>query len=193
MPRIVDHDERREELAEAACKVIAKIGVGNLRLTDVARQAGCTTGALQHYFPNKQALVIASVTYLTERLEKSLKNLRVASLDDLRAYLLEMLPIGRRRSADVVVWLNFWTMALTDKDARAVQSESHKIWVRRLCEYLETLQVQGEISSKTDLVQEAEAIIALVDGLAMRAVLDPKEWPKSRLCEQVDLHLERLR
>ena len=50
MPKLVDKDARRRELAQAAIAAIVERGLDNVRLVDVAAQAGCTTGALQHFF-----------------------------------------------------------------------------------------------------------------------------------------------
>ncbi|MBD3668977.1 MAG: TetR family transcriptional regulator, partial [Kangiella sp.] len=57
MPKKVDHKERRRAFTEAAIEVIAERGLDALRLVDVARAAGVTTGSLTHYFNDKDQSV----------------------------------------------------------------------------------------------------------------------------------------
>ena len=57
MPRIVDVDQRRMELAAAAARVIARAGVDGASMREIANEAGWTTGTLVHYFANKHELL----------------------------------------------------------------------------------------------------------------------------------------
>src|SRR4051812_3933051 len=57
MPKIVDIDERRQELTDAAARLIARAGLGAATLREVAAEAGLTTGALTHYFADKRELL----------------------------------------------------------------------------------------------------------------------------------------
>lgn len=50
MPKIVDHDQRRRELAEAAWKVITEVGIDGATTREIARASGYSTGVLAHYF-----------------------------------------------------------------------------------------------------------------------------------------------
>lgn len=56
MPKIVDHDQYRKELTQAALKVFAKSGYANVSMRSLAVALGVSTGTLYHYFPTKEAL-----------------------------------------------------------------------------------------------------------------------------------------
>ena len=53
MPKIVDHDERRDLIARAACEVISRVPLDRITLREIANAAGWTTGAVTHYFADK--------------------------------------------------------------------------------------------------------------------------------------------
>jgi len=53
----VDHDESRAQIAAAAVVAIDELGLDRVRLVDVAKRASCTTGAVRHYFPDKDAVL----------------------------------------------------------------------------------------------------------------------------------------
>ena len=63
MPKLVDHDARRAEIAAAAADAIDEQGLDRVRLVDVARRASCTTGAVSHYFPGKDAVLEAALDW----------------------------------------------------------------------------------------------------------------------------------
>ncbi|NLZ97477.1 MAG: TetR family transcriptional regulator, partial [Micrococcus sp.] len=50
MPKIVDHEQRRRELAQAIWSIIALRGLSAVTLRSVAAEAGVSMGTVQHYF-----------------------------------------------------------------------------------------------------------------------------------------------
>jgi AcrR family transcriptional regulator len=56
----------RSALLEAAARGLSRYGYGNLRLEDVAREAGYTRGALYHQFEDKEHLARAVVAWVDE-------------------------------------------------------------------------------------------------------------------------------
>ncbi len=67
MPRVVNHDERREEIAEAAWRVIERHGPDGANLRKIASEAGHTTGVITHYFRNKRQLMVFAFGLLVKR------------------------------------------------------------------------------------------------------------------------------
>lgn len=77
MPKIVDHQQRRDAIARAASKVIAHRGLEATKLTDIGKEAGVTTGAIRHYFEDKEAVLIAALEYAyTSSVKRMLSTLR---------------------------------------------------------------------------------------------------------------------
>lgn len=58
MPKIVDHDARRRDLAEACFRILAERGYASASMRQLAAEAGVSTGTLYHYFPTKQAILV---------------------------------------------------------------------------------------------------------------------------------------
>jgi AcrR family transcriptional regulator len=56
----------RSALLESAARHLSRYGYGNLRLEDVARDAGYTRGALYHQFKDKDDLALAVVEWVNE-------------------------------------------------------------------------------------------------------------------------------
>lgn len=70
MPKIVDHDEFRQELLDRYFDLFAKKGYLNVSMREVAAQMGTTTGTLYHYFPNKNSL-LEELFYMASRKDTS--------------------------------------------------------------------------------------------------------------------------
>lgn len=56
MPKIVDHDAYRNELAAGAVHVFRQHGFHGLGMRKIAEEIGVSKGTLYHYFPSKKAL-----------------------------------------------------------------------------------------------------------------------------------------
>jgi AcrR family transcriptional regulator len=63
MPKIVNHDERRDQIALVACRVVAENGFDQATIVRIAREAGYTTGMVAHYFDTKQDIIIAALRF----------------------------------------------------------------------------------------------------------------------------------
>ena len=61
MPKIVDHAQRRDEIAQVACKVVAQYGFEQATVARIARAAGYTTGMVAHYYESKQEIILAAL------------------------------------------------------------------------------------------------------------------------------------
>ncbi|MFY0615840.1 TetR/AcrR family transcriptional regulator [Shimia sp.] len=60
MPKIVDHDSHRAELALRAASYFSEHGYGGVSMRKIAAYLGVSKSALYHYFPTKEALFLAS-------------------------------------------------------------------------------------------------------------------------------------
>ncbi len=72
LPKIVDHERRRDEIALVACRVVAAYGFDQATIVRIAREAGYTTGMVAHYFDTKQEIVIAALRLILRRIEERL-------------------------------------------------------------------------------------------------------------------------
>ena len=176
MPKIVDHDRRRAQLCSAACAEIASVGIEKVRLTDIAARAGCTTGSLVHYFRDKRSLLLGALDHSVERMEARMRARLEATPPDHLGFFLEALPITKAGRIDSIVWYHFWGAALCDPVVRARQQLVHRRWIAAVGRVL--CAVDGTDNAPDQ--DKAEAVAALVNGLMVRVLLDPQDWPASR-------------
>jgi AcrR family transcriptional regulator len=192
MPKIVDHDARREEIVDAVWRVISRDGIASATTRNIAQEAGCSNGVLSHYFADKTALLHAALQIGYRRTEQKVNEWlgRGSGLRVLREVLLLTVPITREALFGNQVELAFLGLAVGNRE---LAREHHGIYerfrsiVRRL---LLDARRAGEIAADVDLGTVADALVALIDGLGMEACLFPNAFPAERQRAVVDVFLK---
>ena len=196
MPKVVDHEERRAELREAVWRLASRDGLEAVTVRGVADEAGCSTGALVHYFDDKEELLLFAFRTVADRVMRRVAAAEEATTSPLelaRAMLLEGLPLDRERQAEVRVWFAFLGLALTRPALARDQRVTYRAWRDRVAERLADAQEQGLIRADVDPDTQAAALVGLVDGLAVQATFEPRALSAERQLELVDACLDELR
>ncbi len=187
MPKQVDHAVRREQVATALWRVVMRDGIEGASLRRVAEEAGWSLGSLRHYFATQPELLAFAMELVIERVQR-----RVGALPTLAdpcasatRLLLEVLPLDADRRAEMQVWLAFTMRSLVDPALRGLREGAHTS-LRGLCHA--TLLRLGV----DDCEHESERLHALIDGLALHAILDPHTTTPDRQVELLTRHLEAL-
>lgn len=169
IPKLVDREERRQAIAEAALDAIAAKGLDGVKLTDIARAAGVTTGAVAHYFPDKDAVLAAALEAVCARLLARIEEADgPPTIDEIAA----VLPLDPAEQGQWRVWLAYWGRAPFSENLREIH---------RQC-YLEIETVlTGRLEAFVDTpLDVAQAIISTVDGIGTRITLESDAWPAER-------------
>lgn len=181
VPKLVDHEQRRSEFEAAACIEIARLGIEGARMSDIAARVGVTTGSLIHYYPDKRTLLLAALEHSAKRMSARMRGRLAQDPPDVLGFICEALPMTPQSRIDSIVWYHFWGMALHDRKVRFCQRRHHKQWIATITEILERMHAQGEASFQRTAHETAEGISSYINGLMIRAVLDPQDWPNTRL------------
>ncbi len=192
MPRVVDHDQRREAIAAAACKAIARQGIDAVTLGDIGDHADCTTGAITHYFADKDAVMLAALDLVIQRLYRRMSRAVERDPTDLRGFLAETMPLRPQSRDGIKVWFSFWTRTFSSRALNRRQREMHVRWFNALTERLSVMDNAGLLRPGVDIAFETETIAALINGIGLRAVLDAREWPAERQLAHLDAYLEKI-
>jgi len=191
MPRIVDRRERRAELARAAWRCVAARGIEGTTVRAVAREAGCSTGSIAHYFESKDALLLAALQH-SFRVRGRLEGAGAAGIESIRALLCDVLPVDRERRERWALWLAFWGQARGDARISAELLGRYGAWRALVAGALRSARERGEVDAALDPQAEARALIAFVDGLGRQAALEPRRWSRRALLRAIDAYLARL-
>ncbi len=81
MPRLVDHQQRRHQIADSAIRMAAENGIEAVTLARVADAAGVSKGMLQYYFSTRQELIRNAAQVIHDRTFGSIEEALRSSAD----------------------------------------------------------------------------------------------------------------
>ncbi|OYO17200.1 transcriptional regulator [Enemella dayhoffiae] len=165
MPRRVDHEQRRTEIALGVLAVVADGGLAAVSLRSVAEAAGVSMGRVQHYFGSKRELVLHACRTVMDLAEE--QHLAAAGLsphERIRHLLVMGIPTTVDGRRGVGVWYAFVVGAATDPELAGLVTEG---WRNLRADLVSLLAEAGAVECE----QLADALAAMVDGLVLRVAL----------------------
>jgi TetR/AcrR family transcriptional regulator, transcriptional repressor of bet genes len=193
MPKIVDHSERRDQIALVACQVVAEYGFEQATIVRIAREAGYTTGMVAHYFDTKQDIIVAALRLILQRIETRLTRPTVAPRPDLLAVLTEALPIDAQRYTECAFWTAFWGQVSADKRLRRINAWVHREYMRLFERCLSEGWPEWARWGAATREQVLRSVVTFINGLTASAVVSQSDWPAQRQIGQLRLQLQLLR
>ncbi|WP_219417649.1 TetR/AcrR family transcriptional regulator [Pseudonocardia nigra] len=194
MPRVSVEAERREQILAAACEVVSEMGFKSLRVADVAKRVRMSTGTVHYYFDTKRDLMHAAFEYNFERSLKRRQPLLEAHSDPrqrLRAFVDSYLPADADTVKAWHVWAELWVEALHEPDLQELNERVYGEWRRIVASVIRDGQGAGQFRTG-DAVLLANALIGLIDGLALQVLLGSHSMTLGRMRAVCDEMLHAL-
>src|ERR1700761_5943095 len=175
VPKRVDHEERRRQIADALLRAAAARGLHATGMREVAAEAGVSLRLVQYYFGTKEELLLAAMQHLavqfSGRALARIGQLRekenpVHPRDLIAAILAEALPADDERRTFLVLYTAYFALSLTDPAlaiAPLVRNGAAVIDV--LAGQLRAAQSAGQVPADLDPDAEASILNALSAGL----------------------------
>ena len=195
MPKIVDHEERREEVIAAVWRVIARDGLDSSTIRSIAKETGSSAGVLSHYFKDKDDILTFALK-LSHRRIRERQNRKLANLtgaEALRELVLDNLPLDEERELETRLEIGYWARSLTRKEVTEVQRAEASVLHKRMVAVIIEAQQQGEINVAETAAKIAERLLALIDGLSLHALLYPERVPPETQIAIIDDEFAKMR
>jgi AcrR family transcriptional regulator len=173
-PRPRLDDDQQHAILDAAVAVIARRGLPNTRLADVATAVGRSTGTLQHYFGSHEGLVRAAILRLN-----AVSGARAAAVsaaiedpwERLTALVDETLGVGEGWDAEWRVWLDFWSACSRDPELAQETTAVYAIWRDAMRRTVQQGIADGMFDAAAPVEEVVSALLALIDGAAIHVLL----------------------
>jgi len=186
--------ERRKQILDAACSVIAKHGLQQLRLLEVAAVAGVSSGTIHYYFDTKRELVNAAFEYnFRHSLErrKWLRDETREPLELLGEIVESYLPTRGVSLRAWRVWANLWAEGIRDPALRKINEELYDQWRELVRNAIAAAQRAGT-AREGDPELLSNMLIGMLDGLAMQVLLRAKAMPLDTMRETCRAFIDEL-
>ncbi|NJL56773.1 TetR family transcriptional regulator [bacterium] len=188
------HDGRRLEIAKAAWRVIVRDGLDRASLRAIAQELGASTGVVTHYFRDKEELILFALERVFETVMADMKTCakEQQGIARLEQMIFLSLPLEVADQDDWKVWLAFLGYSI-GRDPLVLAHRNRYDSLRQfLIQALADLQTVKLIRADLDLILEANALIALVDGIGTGAVICPDQFSPQQQQYLVRRHIRAL-
>ncbi|MGP8298654.1 TetR/AcrR family transcriptional regulator [Streptomyces inhibens] len=189
MPKQVDHESRRRQIAEAVCQLADESGLEGVTLRDVAARAEVSMGAVQRCFATKEEMLVFALGHIGERIAARVTARLVESpAQSARTALghatTEVSLLQEEHRAEARVWLAFV--------AQAAVSPSLAEILRSNYAGLQTVfaRLIAEAADTPDPDRAARTLLALADGLTTHVLIG--HLSPAMALDVLDGHLNRL-
>jgi TetR/AcrR family transcriptional repressor of bet genes len=164
MPKQVDHEERRREIATAVLRLVTTRGVEAASLRTVASEAGVSMGAVQHYFTTKDEMLRFALAYgntlLAERATRLMAEQKPATpREAFRLLCTLLLPFDEDSRAGARLWAGLISRGCVDEPTRKLAAVAYAnltgFVVRQFSDAL----------PDADAAQPARHLVSVIEGL----------------------------
>ena len=200
MPKRVDHEERRRQIADALLRAAAARGLHATGMREVAAEAGVSLRLVQYYFGTKEELLLSGMQHLAARFaERAMTRIREAREGRaqaspraiIAAILAEALPADEERRTFAVLNAAYFALSLTDPALAIgplVRNSNAVIDV--VAAQLRAAQAAGDTPAHLDPDAEALSLLAMSAGLGNSVLAGQSSAERAQAV--IDYHLDRL-
>lgn len=194
MPKIVNHEKQREKVAEAAWRVIRKMGLDQASVRNIAEEAGLSVGSMRHYFSTQSELLSYAMKKVTKRVEERIACIAFSGdlLKDIPLLIDEIIPTDEEKRNEMEVWFAFVVKSMSDPNLAGHRCEVDDALRQVFIKIMNELTAIGMALPDLDIELEIERFYALIDGLAIHAILRPEIVTADMMRRAVHMHLMSL-
>ncbi|KQU35970.1 hypothetical protein ASG69_16605 [Rhodococcus sp. Leaf225] len=197
VPKLIDHDQRRRDVADAAWRIIGRDGLLDLSVRNVAEEAGLATASLRRSFPTQDDLRAFCLEHAAERVVERLERIdpQLSPREYCEASLRELLPLTDESRLEMEVQMSLGALAFTNAAMRVAYDRAHQ-YLAAGCRRLVNLLAENDTdyASLSDRVpDEARRLHAFLDGLALHLVHAPHDENRAWAEAELAAHLDSLR
>ncbi|BDH60217.1 HTH-type transcriptional regulator PksA [Lysinibacillus sp. PLM2] len=188
MPKIVNHEERKTQIAKATWNVIAKYGLEGASVRSIAKEANLSLGAVRHYFNTQEELLEFAMQLVEEQVRERIieHTKRSLTLKEITLNILMELVPFENRNVEMQVWLEYISYKIRKKE---VGEDNVYAAVMQL---VTKLNEEGVLKEGILLEEEIVHLHALIDGLALHILMGVVPIGEERVRYLIQRELDRL-
>lgn len=196
MPKIINYDNQKEIIAEAAWRVIKREGIGNASVRNIAKEAGISSGALQHYFSSQVQLLEFTMNMVVERVEgrftRISNEISSITLENAKKILWNLMPVNEEQELEMEVWLSLTVKAFHEPSLNKISKGTYESIYLIILTLLKQLEGAGLLKKGLKLSMEAKRLHILLDGLSLHRMVSPDTMTSDVFHSILNQHLMEL-
>ena len=180
-PKIIDKDEKRSAIVEAAAEVFAQKGYRAATMEEVSHQAAIAKGTTYLYFKSKKELFLAVFDWYVETMlgqaMEAMKPVEGRTLEMLELFMRETLEALEQIRNIFPLSMEFWAASVTGEYRGLFGRHMSQLYDRYrkvVAAMIEQGVAEGAFRPETDSEALASVLVGAIDGLKIQTWLDPE-------------------
>jgi AcrR family transcriptional regulator len=190
MPKIVNRDKKRSEIAQKAIAVLAKRGFQATTIQEIADAAGLGKGTIYHYFKTKEEILLVVSEQIFHETERSFGAalLRIDEpMEKLSALIEEALRVTDEMEHLFIIYTELWLINVRDGhygDFISVMKSLHDDLKNLVAKLIEEGKKKGFWAEDTDADALANYLISSFDGVIAHYMMDKEGFDMKRVTKE---------
>jgi AcrR family transcriptional regulator len=188
-----DGRRSRDRVLQAALDLIIEAGIDQVRLAEIARRAGMSSGQVMYYFTSKEHILLETLAWQehqdTMRREAALAKV-TGAWRQLERFIELYLP-ATHPDPSWILWLEAWARAPHNRQVSQFLEELLNPWRDDLAALIARGVAEGAFAPPAAVGDFTRRFIALLDGLALQRLQQMQESSRRRLTE-LAMHTARI-
>ncbi len=170
MPKVVNHQERRQTIAEAVVRLVSAKGVEAASLRAVAAEAGVSMGAVQHYFTTTDEMLLFALDHGNNLLRARIPGLLAARgpatpRETFRWFCGLLLPLDDDSRTGARLWAALIARGCIDEPTRRLAAEAYTGLTEFLARGLTEAAQGHHTAARMDVARSARHLASVIEGL----------------------------
>jgi AcrR family transcriptional regulator len=189
MPKIVDKEQKRSEIARKTMPLIAKYGYENTPIRKITAEAGIGKGTFYNYFTNKEDVLNEIIQLIFADWIKWVAA-KIGNTDDPLKVLLSMIKDGSNFDTaleqNMIIYVDLWRWAVSYKGPdEFIPRFRHYLTDGRkaVVEIIKDAQNKGLVKMEADPSAIAAIWLALIDGMSLHYMILKPEYNVDEICQ----------
>jgi AcrR family transcriptional regulator len=180
-----DGQRSRDRVLQAALDLIIDVGIDRVRLAEVARRAGMSSGQVMYYFTSKEHILLETLAWQEHQ---DLLRRRATLADVTGAWrkleqFIDLYVPADPADPAWILWLEAWARMPHNPDVSQFLDKLINLWRDDLTEIIASGIETGEFTAPANLDDFTYRYIAVLDGLGLQALRQMHLVTRERLVE----------
>ena len=189
-PKIIDKQEKRNKIIEAAVKVFARLGFPNTKMLAIAEAAGIGKGTIYEYFKSKEDLFVAVINAYMQEMDSQIAR-RVSRVNDpaekLKVYFEGWMEITENEFMEFAdIFLDIWAAGLRESKSD-LGFDLNKMYGNYRVQITDILNdgIRKRRFKSVNTAIVSSIIIGTLDGLMIQWIMDRNIYQMREAIQQL--------
>jgi AcrR family transcriptional regulator len=185
-PASTENGQRsRDRVLQAALDLITEAGIDQVRVAEIARRAGMSSGQVMYYFTSKEHILLETLVWRdSQDIERTRAELRAVTgaWRQLKQFIGLYLPASTTDSS-WILWMEVWARAPHNRQVSQLLEGQLRLWRDELAAIVDHGVREGAFTPPAALDDFTLRFSALLDGLAILRLRQMHQPSRKRLID----------